>query len=87
MSTNMISRPVRGVVFAKGKRFLLPPGDEDAARLFYVFLKDEDDLEKVFGEFLARSPSSREYPTSERQPALPTVLEVPAHNHVDHDGS
>ena len=83
----MISRPVRGVGFAKGKRFLLPPGDGDAARLFYAFLKDEDDLEKVFGEYLVRSPSSREYPTSERQPALPTVLEVPAHNHVDHDGS
>ncbi len=48
MTTN---RPVPTASFAQEELFLCI-ADGDAARLFYALLKDEDELEKVFGEFL-----------------------------------
>jgi hypothetical protein len=52
MTTNTISRPVRSISFAQEELFLCITEDEDAPRLFYALLKDEDEVEKVFGEFL-----------------------------------
>jgi hypothetical protein len=46
------------------------------AQLFYAFLKDEDDVEKVFWEFLVRSRSRNECVQSED----PDDLRVNAHN-------
>jgi hypothetical protein len=53
MATNPISMPVvRSVSFAQQEQCLCIAEPEDAARLFYTLLKDEHEVEKVFGEFL-----------------------------------
>jgi hypothetical protein len=52
MTTSAISRLVRSVGFAQEELFLLVADDEDAARAFYGLLKDDDEVEKVFGEFV-----------------------------------
>lgn len=52
MTTSAISRLVRSVRFAQEELFLLVADDEDVAGLFYALLKDEDGIEKVFGEFV-----------------------------------
>jgi hypothetical protein len=52
MATNTISRPVRSVGFAHEELLLWIAEDEDAARLSYALFKDEEPVEKVFGEFL-----------------------------------
>ena len=52
MTRNIISRPVRGVSFVQEELFLSIAENEDATRVFYALLKDEDEVEKVFSEFL-----------------------------------
>ena len=52
MPTSAISRLVRTVGFAQEQLFLRPVDDEHVAGLFYALLKDEDEIEKVFGEFV-----------------------------------
>jgi hypothetical protein len=60
MTTN---RPVPTASFAQEELFLCIAEYGDAARLFYALLKDEDELEKVFGEFLVSATRfSNEHP-------------------------
>jgi hypothetical protein len=59
MTSNTISRPVRSVSFAQDELFLCIAEYEDAARRFYALLKDEDDVEEVFGEFLVSATPPR----------------------------
>ncbi len=68
MTRNIISRSVRSVSFVQAELFLAVAEDEDAARLFYALLKDEHEVEKVFGEFLVSGhPTSvTSIPTAQR---------------------
>ena len=45
--------------FAQDELFLCIAEYEDAARRFYALLKDEDDVEEVFGEFLVSATPPR----------------------------
>jgi hypothetical protein len=52
MTTSAISGLVGTVGFAQEELFSRLADDEDVAGPFYALLKDEDEIEKVFGEFV-----------------------------------
>jgi hypothetical protein len=58
---------------------------EDAARRFYALLKDEDEVEEVFGEFLASATSLQQRASQCRGASqdIRTIQELLGHNHLD----
>jgi hypothetical protein len=81
MTTNTISRPLRSASFVQEELLLCIAEGKDAARLLYALLKDEDQVEKVFGEFLvsvtAASATSIERPHHSELSIVYPCISVP----------